>query len=349
MKAAVVVEAHKVEIRDIDRPSPAPGEALVKVEAVGVCGSDLHAYEGSQPFFQYPETGGHEVVGEVVEINDYADGPPEIPGRRQKIAPQKGMRVVLDPSMPCGECYPCRTGRYNCCENMRVLGVHAPGAFAEYFVAPLGCLHSVSEKVSADAAVMAEPLSIGVQSSTRGRVTMEDTVLIIGAGTIGLSVLQVCASRGARVAMSDLSEGRLEIAREMGADATVNPSEGDLREALMEFSGKSGPAVVIEAVGRPATVRQALDVVAASGRVVMLGLCSDEICIEGALMVRKELDFLGSRLHGGTLLQAVELIEKGEVQPERLVTHHMKLDDLEQAFRLMIDEPDTTLKVILTP
>lgn len=349
MKAAVIVEPHKVEIREIDRPSPEPGQALVEVEAVGVCGSDLHAYEGSQPFFQYPEIGGHEVVGTVIEVRDYEDEPPAIPGRCQAAPPQVGMRVVLDPSMPCGECYPCRTGRYNCCENMRVLGVHAPGAFAEYMVAPLACLHVVSEEISADAAVMAEPLSIGVQSSTRARVTIEDTVLIIGAGTIGLSVMQVCKSRGARVAVSDLSEGRLKLAREMGADATVNPSEGDVREALVDFCGESGPSAVIEAVGRPATVRQALDVVAASGRVVMLGLCSEEICIEGALMVRKELDFLGSRLHGGTMPQAIALIEEGEVHPEALVTDHMRLADLERAFELMIDEPDTTLKVILTP
>lgn len=349
MKAAVIVGPHDVEIREIDCPSPRPGEALVKVEAVGVCGSDLHAYEGTQPFFRYPEIGGHEVVGTVVEIEEYEQEPGQIPGRRQPRPPEEGSRVVLDPSMPCGECYPCRTGRYNCCENMRVLGVHAPGAFAEYMVAPLGCLHGISAEVSADAAVMAEPLSIGVQSSTRARVTMEDTVLIIGAGTIGLSVMQVARSRGARVAVSDLSEGRLGLAREMGADAAIDPSDGDLREALVDFAGKSGPAVVIEAVGTPATVCEALDVVAASGRVVMLGLCTDEICIEGALMVRKELDFLGSRLHGGTLPQAIGLIEAGDVHPEKLVTHHMRLDDLERAFELMIDEPDTTLKVILTP
>jgi 2-desacetyl-2-hydroxyethyl bacteriochlorophyllide A dehydrogenase len=349
MKAAVIVEPHNVEIREIDRPSPEPGQALLQIEAVGVCGSDLHAYEGSQPFFQYPEIGGHEVVGRVVEINDYEGDPPEIPGRRQPLPPTEDARVVLDPSMPCGECFPCCTGRYNCCENMRVLGVHAPGAFAEYMVTPLGCLHRISEDVSADAAVMVEPLSIGVQSSTRGRVTMEETVLIIGAGTIGLSALQVCKSRGARVAVSDLSAGRRELALELGADAAINPADGDLREGLVEFAGESGPSVVIEAVGTPQTVQEALEVVAASGRVVMLGLCSDDICIEGALMVRKELDFLGSRLHGGTVPQAISLVEDGEVHPEKLVTHHMRLHDLERAFALMIDEPDTTLKVILTP
>ncbi|MBD3293314.1 MAG: alcohol dehydrogenase catalytic domain-containing protein [Armatimonadia bacterium] len=349
MKAAVIPEAHVVEVREIDRPSPGPGEALVKVEAVGVCGSDLHAYEGTQPFFQYPEIGGHEVVGEVVEMVPHEEEAREIPGRRHVRPLREGARVVLDPSIPCGRCYPCRTGRYNCCENMRVLGVHAPGAFAEFMVAPVGCLHAIPESISADAAVMAEPLSIGVQSSTRGRVTMEDTVLVIGAGTIGLSVLQVCKARGARVAVSDLSEGRLSLANEMGADVTVNPQSDDPRDALDEFSGGSGPAVVIEAVGTPKTVQQALDVVAASGRVIMLGLCTEEICIEGALMVRKELDFLGSRLHGGTLPQAISLIEANEVHPEKLVTHHMRLSDLERAFELMIAEPDTTLKVILTP
>jgi L-gulonate 5-dehydrogenase len=232
---------------------------------------------------------------------------------------------------------------------MRVLGVHAPGAFAEYMVAPIGCVHPISKNVSADAAVMVEPLSIGVQASSRARATVEDTVLIIGAGTIGLSVLQVCQSRGARAAVSDLSEGRRRLALEMGAEAAVNPAEQDPREALLEIFGESGPSVVIEAVGTPATVRQALEIVAASGRVVMLGLCSDEICIEGALMVRKELDFLGSRLHGGTVPQAVSLVEEGEVHPEKLATHHMRLDDLEQAFELMLDQPDTTLKVVLTP
>lgn len=349
MKAAVIPAPHTVEIREIDRPTPDPGQALLQVEAAGVCGSDLHAYEGTQPFFQYPQVGGHEVVGTVIELIPHEQEPPHIPARRQPRPPTVGDRVVLDPSMPCGTCYPCRTGRYNCCENMRVLGVHAPGAFAEYMAAPVECLHGISEEISADAAVMVEPLSIGVQSSTRARVTVEDTVLVIGAGTIGLCVLQVCNARGARVAVSDLSEGRLELARELGAVAAVNPGGADLREALAEDFGPSGPSVVIEAVGRPATVRQALDVVAASGRVVMLGLCTEEICIEGALMVRKELDFLGSRLHGGTLPQAVTLVEEGEVQPEKLVTHHMSLDDLQEAFELMIEQPDTTLKVILTP
>lgn len=347
MRAAVVVGPHQVEMREMHRPEPGPGEALVRVEACGVCGSDLHAYEGSQPFFQYPEIPGHEVVGEVVELAPGAA--PEIPGRVQPNPPEVGSRVVLDPSMPCGECYPCRRGRYNCCENMRVIGVHAPGAFAAYYVAPVGCLHGVPAEMSADAAVMVEPLSIGCQGTNRAGVSAEDTVLIIGAGTIGLSVLQVCLSRGARCAISDLSAGRLGVAEELGAELCLNPQDQGFDAALADFTEGSGPAVVIEAVGLAATVRQALAVVAASGRVVMLGLCSEEVSFPGSWMVRKELDFLGSRLHGGTVPEAIALIATGKAAPERLVTHHLPLDEVEQALRLMHDEPDTTLKVIVSP
>lgn len=347
MKAAMIVAPHQVEIREVERPRPGPGEALVRVEAVGVCGSDLHAYEGTQPFFHYPEIGGHEVVGVVEEI---VPGPAlEIPGRAQPRPPQVGMRVVLDPSLPCGHCYPCGRGRYNCCENMRVLGVHAPGAFAEYFVAPVGCLHGIAPSVSADAAVMVEPLSIGVQANNRARVAPGDTVLVIGAGAVGLSVLMVALGRSGRVAVSEISPGRRAWARELGAEVTVNPADQDVAATLAEVFGPSGPAVVIEAVGRPMTVRSALELVAASGRVVLLGLLTDEISFPGSWLVKKELDFLGSRLHGGTIPQAVALVESGAVAPERLVSHHLPLDDAACAFELMLREPDTTMKVILTP
>lgn len=347
MKAAVIAAPHQVEIREVERPIPGPGEALIRVEAVGVCGSDLHAYEGTQPFFRYPQIGGHEVVGTVEQI---VPGPTaEIPGRAQPRQPHEGARVVLDPSLPCGRCYPCRRGRYNCCENMRVLGVHEPGAFAEYLVAPVGCLHRVAPAISTDAAVMIEPLSIGVQATNRARVTADDTVLVIGGGTIGLSVLLAAGARGARVAVSDLSPGRLELARELGAEATVNPAEQDVRDTLTEVFGPAGPAVVVEAVGRPETVRTALDLVAASGRVVLLGLVSADLSVPGSWLVKKELDFLGSRLHGGTIPQAVAMVEFGEVAPERLVSHHFSLERVEHAFELMLHEPDTTMKVILTP
>jgi L-gulonate 5-dehydrogenase len=354
MNAFFITAPHQIEQRDVPLPAPGPGEALVRVRLVGVCGSDLHAYEGSQPFFQYPQIGGHEVVGEVVEVSAEASPVPAIPNRTQERAPRVGDRVTLDPSLPCGHCYPCRNGRYNCCANLRVMGVHAPGAMAEFFTAPTACLHVVPEGMSDELAVLAEPVSIGVEATNRSRLQAGENCLIIGAGTIGLCVLMVArvASRsdaGTRIALSDLCQGRLELAQELGADLTLNPAHGDIAPALLDFTGGDGPAVVFEAVGHPATVAQAGELVAAAGRVVQIGLCSEPICFPGNLFVKKELDWLGSRLHGGTLPEAVRLLAEDIINPLPLITHRMRLAQAEEALRLMAERPEEVVKVVLKP
>ncbi len=348
MKAFVICAAHDAAVNDIPTPEPGPGEALIRVRICGVCGSDLHAYEGSQPFFQYPEVPGHEVVGDIVRVVPRPGGPLRLPNRpiEDDLAP--GERVVLDPGMPCGACHPCLHGRYNCCENMRVVGVHAPGALAEYFVAPLECLHRVPGALCDELAAVVEPLSIGVEANTRGRVSESDTVLIIGAGTIGLCVMLVAKSRGARVAMTDLSAARRAKAIQMGADVALDPRQDDFQEALRQFGAGSAPSVVVEAVGTPGTVAQALDLVVAGGRMVLLGLISDPITMPGNVMVKKELDFLGSRLHGGTIPQAVHLIADGVVDVSGLVTHRVGLGGVEQALTLMAQQPDEVLKTLIS-
>lgn len=346
MKAFVIRAKHDAAVVDMPMPKPGPGEALVRVRMAGICGSDLHAYEGTQPFFVYPQIPGHEVVGEIVQL-----GPERtlmrLAGRvvQDDLAP--GDRVVLDPSMPCGHCFPCRNGRYNCCENMRVLGVHAPGALAEYFAAPVECLHRVPEELADETAALVEPLSIGVQACNRGRVAAGESVLVIGAGTIGLCVMLVARSRNARVIVSDLSLARRLHALEMGAHAAVDPQRPGFYQELLGLCGGHGPALVVEAAGTPATVLQALEVVAASGRVVLLGLISDELHLPGNLLVKKELDFVGSRLHGGTIPQALRLLAEGRAHVAPLVTHRIGLEDTEKALHLMGHHPDGILKALV--
>lgn len=347
MRAFVISAAHTAAVKEREVPRPGPGEALVRVCACGICGSDLHAYEGTQPFFQYPEVPGHEVVGVIEEVCPLAEGLMRLPSRPVAEGLAPGERVVLDPGMPCGACSPCTHGRYNCCEHMRVIGVHAPGALAEYYCAPLECLHRVPAGMSDDLAALVEPLSIGVQATTRGRIGQGDTVLVIGAGTIGLCVMLISRSRGARVAMSDLSAARREKALQMGADAVFDPREPGFRQALAEFAGATGPSVVVEAVGIPATVAQALDLVVAGGRVVLLGLVSAPIAFPGNVMVKKELDFLGSRLHCGTVPTAVSLIARGEVDVTPLLTHRVGLDGAEDCLRLMANNPDEIIKAVV--
>lgn len=347
MKAFVIHAAHQASVEERPTPAPGPGEGLIRVRACGICGSDLHAYEGSQPFFRYPEVPGHEVVGNLVEVSPRPAGPVQLPNRPIEKDLRVGERVVLDPAMPCGQCFACVSGRYNCCVSQRVIGVHAPGALAEYYVAPLECLHRVPADMSDELAALVEPLSIGVQASTRGRICARDSVLVIGAGTIGLCVMMVAQARGARVAVTDLSAARRQKALALGADAAFDPLSDCFTADLEGFFGKWGPPVVVEAVGTPGTVAQALDLVAAGGRVVLLGLISREVTLPGAVMVRKELDFLGSRLHGGTIPQAVALIASGKVDVSGLITHRLDLAHAEEGLRLMAEHPDEILKAVV--
>lgn len=348
MKAFVIREKHDASVRDTPPPVPSGGEALVRVRACGICGSDLHAYEGRQPFFQYPNTPGHEVVGDVVELIPRPGGPMRLPSRPIEEDLSVGERVVLDPGMPCGTCHACTHGRYNCCENMRVIGVHAPGAFAEFYAAPAECLHRVSDGMSDELACLVEPLSIGVQANNRGRVTEEGTVLVIGAGTIGLCVMLVARSRGAKVAMTDLSAPRRKKALEMGANAAFDPRDATFAADLADFCQGGSPSVVVEAVGTPATAAQALDLAVAGGRVVLVGLISDDISFPGSIMVRKELDFRGCRLHGGTVPAAVRLVAEGKADVASLITHRLGLPETEAALRSMAESPDDILKAVVT-
>lgn len=347
MRAAILRAPHDLVLEDVPLPAPGPGEALLRVRVVGLCGSDLHAFEGTQPFFRYPEVPGHEVVADVVAVSDLPDPVPPIRNRSQVRRPLVGDRVTLDPSLPCGHCYPCRQGRYNCCANMRVVGVHAPGALAEYFTAPLACLHVLPEGLSDELGALAEPLSIGVQSNNRSRLQAGETCLIIGAGTIGLNVLLVAKARGARCAVSDPCRARLDLAADLGADLTLDPTRDDLPAALADFTDDDGPAVVFEVVGRTETLEQATELVAAAGRVVQLGLCSAPLRFAGNVFVKKELDLIGSRLHGGTLPEAVRMLATGEVNPARLITHDLRLDEAVTGLRLMAEQPDQVVKVLV--
>lgn len=349
MKAYVITAPQCIREQELPVPSPGPGEALVRVRAVGVCGSDVHAYEGTQPFFQYPQIPGHEVVGEIVAISEKPASEPQIPGRTQAPLPRVGDRVTLDPSLPCGRCYACRLGRYNCCAHLRVMGVHAPGAMREYFTAPLPCLYVLPDALEEELGVLAEPLSIGVQATKRARLQAGERCLIMGAGTIGLCVLLVAKAQGALCAISDVCAERLKLAQRLGADLTIHPPSQDIQAALEDFTQGDGPAVVIEAVGRPETVALAAELVAPAGRVVQLGLCSQPICFPGNIFVKKEMDWLGSRLHGGTMPQAIRLLAAGAIHPQPLITHRLPLAALPQALQLLAKKPQEAIKIILRP
>jgi L-gulonate 5-dehydrogenase len=303
------------------------------VRAVGLCGSDVHAFEGTHPFVTYPRVPGHEVCGELVEARGECALPP-------------GARVVLDPGFRCGRCYACRVGRSNCCVEMACLGAHIDGACAEYVTAPISNVYAAPEGLSDAEASVTETFSIGMQANIRGRVAEGDRVLILGAGPIGLACLMIAASRGARCAVVDQLAARQQKAVELGAEAGFGADSG-VSDQVASWTDGDGADVVVEAVGRPETYRDALELVAPAGRVVLLGLFPGEVSLPAAIFVRKELDVLGSRLNTDSFPEVIRLIQAGVLRPAALITHERRLDECRDALAEAAGAPEGMLKMVL--
>ena len=337
MKAVALLEPRRFDIQDRPIPTAGPGEVQIQVRAVGICGSDLHAYRGNQPFVTYPRVLGHEVAGQVSAVGEGVD------------TVTVGDRVCVDLVINCGHCYPCRIGRPNCCVNIRVMGVHVDGGFAEYIVAPVARVHRLPVELPDDRAAMVETLTIGCQAVARGAVSAGETVAVIGAGPIGLVALLAAKSRGARVLVADLLDARLTLAASLGADATVNSATTSLVDEVARFSDGDGANVVIEAVGAVPAIEAAIEVVSAAGRVVILGLASKPVALTPAVLIRKELDIRASRMNSRRFPEAIALAASLGEHLGKMITHRMPLTSAPEAFELLAAHPESACKIVLQP
>jgi L-gulonate 5-dehydrogenase len=320
-----------------DRPllGPGPGEVRVTVTAAGLCAGDLYIYTGKNPYVSFPRIGGHEIAGRIT-----AHGP-------GVTAPPLGTRVVVEPFIGCGTCYPCRIGKPNCCANLRIIGVHQDGGFAEHLVAPTRLVHPIPDGLGDFAAAFAEPVAIGVQGCNRGAVVAGDRVLILGAGPIGLASAEVARERGAEVWVADLNESRLAIARDLGARTLV--SGPGLPEAVMDLTGGEGMPVVMEATGAVPAIEQTVDLVAAGGRIVILGLVArgTKVAFPGLDFTRKEVTLHGSRASADCFPEALRLLAQGHVHYLKIATR-MALSDAPAAFATLAANPAAHHKIIFS-
>lgn len=335
MKAAVTVAPRHMDVMTRPEPEPGADEAIVRVEAVGICGSDLHLYLGDHPYARYPQVQGHEFAGIVEGFGGRYDGPVRV-----------GDRVAVEPLQPCGHCYPCRQGRPNCCTSLAVLGAHVPGALTERIAVRTSALYPVGD-LDPELAALVEPISIGLQAIHRGNVTGEDMVVVFGAGPIGQAVLLGAIDRGARVLVVDRVASRLDLARTLGAERTVDGSAEDVAAAIAGWTNGDGPGVVVEATGVPQVIRDAVDVVASAGRIVIVGLSTQEVSLPVVEFTRKELTILGSRNNAGIFGDAVDLVRRHQEQIRALITHRFTLDEAPQAISFALEHPAEAEKVII--
>ena len=259
MNTIQFVTPGEVAIADMALPHYGAHEVLLKVNYIGICGTDLSTFRGLNPLVRYPVIPGHEISAEVVEVG--SNVPQHI---------KKGTLVTANPYTSCGTCPSCRRRRYNACQYNETLGVQRDGAMREFIVLPWEKL-LVNEKLNKEQLALVEPLSVGFHAVARGEVTDIDTVLVIGCGMIGAGAIIRAALRGARVIAVDLDDHKLETAKRLGAQYTLNTGQDNLHDFLQSLTGGRGPDVVIEAVGSPATYVTAVEEVAFTGRVVYIG------------------------------------------------------------------------------
>jgi threonine dehydrogenase-like Zn-dependent dehydrogenase len=334
MRAAIMNAPGDMSVGEWTSPRPGPGEALVRVGAAGVCAGDLYFYLGRNPYARYPQVCGHEIAGTVEEVGEGVTG----------LSP--GDPVVVEPFLGCGTCYPCRIGKSNCCANLRIIGVHLPGGYAERLTAPATHVHRVPAGLSMTWASFAEPVAIGVQSCRRGAVTADDHVLILGCGPIGLALIEVARARGARVTATDVLEDRLEMARALGAETL--PAGDGLLPAVLERTGGEGMPVVIEATGSVRVMEQTVDLVAAGGRIVIVGLVKQGLTVSfpGLDFTRKEMTVVGSRASVDCFPEALELLASGAVTYPRVATE-FSLWDAPGVFAQLAENPAAVHKAVL--
>jgi L-gulonate 5-dehydrogenase len=331
MKAAIFDAPQQMHVGDWNTPAPGPSEVLVSVKAAGICAGDMYIYQGKNPYATYPIVGGHEICGTVAALGSQVQGV------------SRGDLVVIEPFLGCGKCYPCRLGKSNCCAQLRIIGVHQAGGYADSVVAPATHLHRVPANLSPTWASFTEPLAIGVQACRRGEVKAGEYTLILGAGPIGLALLEVAKARGARTVVTDVVESRLEFARTLGAE-TLKADASLLKNVLNQTNGEGAP-IVIEATGNPKAMESTVDLVAAGGRIVIVGLVKQgtAVAFPGLDFTRKEMTVVGSRASVNCFPEALQLLASGQIRYPKVATE-FRLWDAPAIFAQLNAEPSSVHK-----
>jgi len=340
MKAAVLYGVRDLRLEDVPKPEISDNEVLIRVNACGICGTDIHIYRGEWKT-NTPIILGHEFSGVIADV-----------GREVK-GLNIGDPVVAEPNIPCGSCYFCRMSERNYfCENLEATGVTVNGAFAEYVKVVASNVYKLPKGYNLDEAALIEPLACCVRGIDQAKIKIGDTVAIIGAGPVGLILLQLALQSGASmVIQTDMEDSRLRLAKKLGADHTINVTEEDPVESIKELTGGYGVDVAIEAVGKPEAITQAMRATQRGGRLVIFGVSPEDAVwkVRPFELYDKELTIKTSYRSPYTFQRAVKIAVSGRVRLKTLISHIFKIDKVHRAFEVAEKRLEGAVKVLVKP
>ena len=335
MKTLICTKPGELDYATIEQPELKPGQAIIKIKRIGICGTDLHAYEGTQPYFEYPRILGHELSGELIAVDD-------APGFKI------GEAVTFIPYFFCGKCVACRSGKQNACVNIKVCGVHQHGGMVEYLSVPSSSLIH-GEGLSFDALALVEPLAIGAHGVRRAGVRKDEFVLVMGAGPIGLGTMEFARIAGGSIIALDINNDRLRFCKEqLKTEHTINAMDDDVTQQLMSITNGDMPTVVIDATGNLKAINNAFQYMAHGARYVLIGLQKGEICFSHPEFHKREATLMSSRnATREDFEHVISCMKKGVVDPTIYITHRVMFDDVIKEFENWLNPANGTIKAMV--
>lgn len=337
MKQAILTSAETIEVSEIEKPTVKPNEILMKVKHIGICGSDIHAYYGKHPFMSFPIRLGHEMAGVVTEVGADVEG----------IA--TGELVTVMPQTFCHSCEPCESGRYNICDTLEVIGCQTPGASCEYFNVDSALVKKIPSGMTAQLAATIEPAAVGVHAVRRAGSVKGMNVVVMGAGTIGNVTAQAALTEGAKsVLITDLSDYRLELAKNCGIPYAVNTGKVTMQEAVKEVFGSEGADIFFECIGIGAAVNQAIECSKKGHDIVIVGVYGSTPEINMAWIQDREFRLIGSLMYVEKDFQdTIDYMAAGKINMQPLISKVFSFDEYAKAFKYIEENKDQSMKILI--
>ncbi len=337
MLQELMIKPGEIEFNEVEYPKIKKGHVIVKMRRLGICGSDIHVYHGKHPFTSYPVTQGHEVSGEVYEIGEGVEGL------------ELGQKVIIETQVVCGECYPCKHGKYNLCENLKVMGFQTVGAASEYYMVESSRITPIPDNMSFEEGAMMEPLAVAVHSCNRYGDVKGADVAVLGCGPIGILIAQVCKAKGAkRVMVTDISDMRLKLAKDCGIDFAVNTKNEDFEKSLIENFGPDKVDVIYDCAGTNTTINDAIKYSRKGSKIILVAVFDGMATVDLAVLNDKELELNSSMMYRHEdFLEAIKLTSEKKVSLKPLMSKHFAFRDFKKAYEYIDANREGTMKVFI--